>query len=112
MGEITREEGRRTEPALRQTTPLLTVILPVHNEVRTIDELLRRVLATPYEKQVIVVDDGSTDGTAEVLEKWEGHPQVELLSHRKNRGKGGSHPHGPRTCPRPLYDHPGRGPGV
>lgn len=88
MGEIAREEeGRRAEPALRETL-LLTVIVPVFNEVRTIDELLRRVLAASYEKQVVVVDDGSTDGTVEVLERWEGHAEVELLQHSKNRGKG------------------------
>jgi len=91
MGEIARsEEARRAEPVLRPAgeTPLLTVIVPVYNEVGTIDELLRRVLAAPYNKQVIVVDDGSTDGTVELLEKWEGHAQVELLQHSKNRGKG------------------------
>ena len=83
-------EGRRAQSTLRPAneTPVLTVIVPVYNEVGTIDRLLRRVLAAPYEKQVVVVDDGSTDGTTEVLEKWEGHPQVELLQHSKNRGKG------------------------
>jgi dolichol-phosphate mannosyltransferase len=91
MGEIAgEEEVRRAEPALRPASeaPLLTVLVPVYNEVGTIDELLCRVLAAPYEKQVIVVDDGSTDGTVELLEKWEGHAQVELLQHSKNRGKG------------------------
>jgi prepilin-type N-terminal cleavage/methylation domain-containing protein len=64
------------------------VIVPVLNEARTIDEVLRHVLAAPYDKQVIVVDDGSTDGTVGVLETWEGHPNVDLLAHSKNRGKG------------------------
>ncbi|MGO8751788.1 MAG: glycosyltransferase family 2 protein [Thermoguttaceae bacterium] len=68
--------------------PLLTVIVPVFNESATIDQVLRRVLSAPYRKQVIVVDDGSSDGTAEVLEAWEGHPAVELLAHGRNRGKG------------------------
>ncbi len=67
---------------------LLTVIIPVYNESKTIDELLRRVLAAPYSKQVLVVDDGSTDGTTKVLEAWEGRESVELLAHGKNRGKG------------------------
>ncbi len=66
----------------------LSVIIPVYNEVGTIDELLRRVLAAPYPKLVIVVDDGSTDGTAEALERWEGHSQIVLLQHSRNRGKG------------------------
>ncbi len=84
------QESEQAQPAVRRAdeTLLLTVIVPVYNEVGTIDELLRRVVAAPYEKQVIVVDDGSTDGTAEVLERWEGHAQVELLQHSKNRGKG------------------------
>ncbi len=68
--------------------PVLTVIVPVYNEVQTIDELLHRVLAAPYAKQVIVVDDGSSDGTAEVLKSWAGHSHVELLQHSDNRGKG------------------------
>jgi dolichol-phosphate mannosyltransferase len=68
--------------------PILSVILPVYNEAATIDEVIRRVLAAPYAKQVIVVDDGSTDGTLDVLESWEGHASVELLQHSRNRGKG------------------------
>ncbi len=71
-----------------RTTAILTVIVPVYNEVQTIDELLRRVVAAPYWKQVVVVDDSSTDGTVEVLEKWEDHPEVVLLQHTRNRGKG------------------------
>jgi len=74
--------------ATPEEPPLLSVVVPVYNERRTIDELLHRVLAAPYEKQVIVVDDGSTDGTVEMLEKWEEHPRVELLQHSKNGGKG------------------------
>ena len=79
--------------------PLLTVIVPVFNEARTVDELLRRVVdatLTPTlsqrereEKpdiQVIVVDDGSTDATRERLETW--RTLVTVLSHAENRGKG------------------------
>lgn len=73
---------------LPDDVPLLTVIIPAFNEVRTIDELLRRVLAAPYDKQVIVVDDCSTDGTAEALDQWEGGQAVEVLHHGRNQGKG------------------------
>jgi glycosyltransferase involved in cell wall biosynthesis len=45
-------------------------------------------MAAPYEKQVIVVDDGSTDKTADALGEWEGHPQLVLLQHSSNQGKG------------------------
>jgi dolichol-phosphate mannosyltransferase len=71
-----------------KTPPVLTVIVPAYNEAQTIDELLRRVLADPYPKEVIVVDDGSTDGTAKALEAWAGRPGVRLLAHATNRGKG------------------------
>lgn len=67
---------------------LLTVIVPVFNEERTVDELLQRVVAAPYEKQVIVVNDCSTDATAELLEMWAGRHGVEVFTHSANRGKG------------------------
>src|SRR5712692_778829 len=67
---------------------LLTVIIPVFNEAATIEILLGRVLTVPLAKQILVVDDGSTDGTAALLEKWQGHSEVELLRHARNRGKG------------------------
>jgi glycosyltransferase involved in cell wall biosynthesis len=84
------QEVRRaqTGPTSVRETPVLTVIIPVYNEARTIDPLLRRVLAAPYAKQGIGVDDGSTDGTGEILKPWEGYLQVVLLQHGKNRGKG------------------------
>lgn len=72
----------------REAVPLLTIIVPVFNEATTITELMRRVLEAPYRKQVIVVDDGSSDGTTQRLETWEGQPNVELLAHFQNRGKG------------------------
>ena len=84
-----RRRARRTL-RLGSETPVLTVIVPVYNESRTIDELLRRVLAAPYAKQVIVVDDGSTDGTAEVLDSWRRQPRVMILRHSSNQGKGAS----------------------
>jgi glycosyltransferase involved in cell wall biosynthesis len=74
--------------ALSGAIPQLTVIVPVYNEAATIAELLRRVLEVPIEKHVIVVDDASTDGTAEVLDDWQGHPEVDLIRHATTRGKG------------------------
>ncbi len=73
---------------LPETLPVLTVIVPVYNEAGTVDELLGQVFAAPYDKQVIVVNDCSTDGTAAALRKWELRPGVEVLHHDKNRGKG------------------------
>jgi hypothetical protein len=65
----------------------LTVIIPVYNEAVTVVHLLERVLAVSYPKQVILVDDGSTDGTSELLQQWADHPDVVLLRHSHNRGK-------------------------
>ncbi|MCX8118566.1 MAG: glycosyltransferase family 2 protein [Desulfobacterota bacterium] len=64
----------------------LSIIIPVYNEARTILEVLRRVRESPLEKEIIVVDDGSTDGTATLLlEQGRG---LKVLHHEKNRGKG------------------------
>ena len=69
--------------------PLLTVLIPVYNEERTVEALLRRVADGPYPgKEVIVIDDGSTDATPRLLEAWAGRPGFVLLRHDKNRGKG------------------------
>jgi glycosyltransferase involved in cell wall biosynthesis len=64
----------------------LSVIIPVYNEVKTILEVIQRVKATAFEKEIIVVDDGSTDGTREILlNQNEG---IDLLLHETNQGKG------------------------
>lgn len=65
----------------------LSILIPVFNERATILEIIKRVQAVPFEKEIIVVDDGSTDGTRELL------PQVEqqgaiVLYHERNQGKG------------------------
>lgn len=72
----------------RCSSILLSVIVPVYNEERTIDEILRRVIAADCRKELIVVDDASNDRTAEVLQTWQSHPQVTVQRHASNRGKG------------------------
>ncbi|MCA9026016.1 MAG: glycosyltransferase family 2 protein [Planctomycetaceae bacterium] len=69
-------------------TPTLSVIIPVYNEGDTLDEVLRQVLASPFEKQVLVVNDGSTDATSEILAHWVAKGEVEAVHHPTNRGKG------------------------
>ena len=66
---------------------LLSIIIPVYNEAATFRQVLDRVLATPYEKQIIVVDDGSTDGSPDEIRKVT-EPNVEKYFHEKNKGKG------------------------
>lgn len=74
---------------LESKTPPLTVLIPVYNEERTIEELLRRVAEGPYaDKEVIIIDDGSRDGTARLLEAWAHQPGFSVLRHPTNRGKG------------------------
>jgi glycosyltransferase involved in cell wall biosynthesis len=66
---------------------LLSIIIPVYNEAATLRSVLDRVLATPYEKQIIVVDDGSSDGTRAVIDAIT-EPNVIKHFHEKNAGKG------------------------
>jgi glycosyltransferase involved in cell wall biosynthesis len=65
----------------------LSVIIPVYNERETIAAILDRVLATPYDKEIVVVDDCSRDGTRDFLRTYS-HPQVRIFFHEKNQGKG------------------------
>ena len=66
----------------------LTIIIPVYNEIKSIEILLNKVLNIGIEKQVIVIDDYSTDGTREkIIEKFK-HRVDKLILHEKNYGKG------------------------
>jgi hypothetical protein len=76
------------EHSVGARVPLLTVIVPVYNEAPTIGRILARVLSAPYAKQVIVVDDGSTDATPDILRILAERPEVTVLTHDRNRGKG------------------------
>src|SRR5262249_5104659 len=66
----------------------LSIIIPVYNELKTIQEVVSRVQAQPYEKEIIIVDDCSTDGTRELLQETEWPPNVKVFYHAKNKGKG------------------------
>jgi glycosyltransferase involved in cell wall biosynthesis len=68
--------------------PTLSVVIPVFNEVSTLEEVVARVRSVPIDKQVIIVDDASTDGTREKLECLRSLPDVDVLLHEKNQGKG------------------------
>jgi glycosyltransferase involved in cell wall biosynthesis len=66
----------------------LSIVMPVFNEKATLAEIVRRVRAVPIPKQIIVVDDGSTDGTRELLESMRNEPDLLVVFHPHNLGKG------------------------
>jgi len=67
----------------------LSVVIPVYNEARTIREIVERVIAVPIDKEIIVVDDGSTDATPDTLKELRRrHPEVKVLTRAHNAGKG------------------------
>jgi glycosyltransferase involved in cell wall biosynthesis len=65
----------------------ISVVIPVFNEVATIGQVIQRVMGCGYETEVIVVDDASTDGTRDYLQRLE-DPKVHCFYHAVNRGKG------------------------
>jgi glycosyltransferase involved in cell wall biosynthesis len=84
----------------------LSVIIPVYNEINTIEEIVERILAVDLniriwadhanetvvalERELVIVDDGSSDGTRDYLHNLEGHPSFTIIFHTVNQGKGGA----------------------
>jgi glycosyltransferase involved in cell wall biosynthesis len=66
----------------------LSVVIPVFNEVGNIEEILKRVKATKLASEIVIVDDGSQDGTQEVLKKLDKKGGIRVVFHEKNQGKG------------------------
>ncbi len=78
------DEVRRTaSPLFGQ----LSVVMPAYNEMDTIEEIVNRVLASPYTGELVIVDDASTDGTRELLEKLD-DPRIRVCFREQNAGKG------------------------
>ena len=66
----------------------LSVVIPVYNEKKTLSELICRVEAVKLEKEIIIVDDASTDGTRDLLKKYEEQERFKVIYQSKNTGKG------------------------
>lgn len=68
---------------------IVSVVVPVFNEVDTVERALERLVAIPFDKEIIAVDDGSTDGTGALLDRLLQRGRIDiLLKHDSNRGKG------------------------
>ena len=66
----------------------LSIIIPVYNEAKNIQEIIKRVHATKRASEIIIVDDGSQDGTRDILKNMDGKKKVRVILHEKNQGKG------------------------
>jgi glycosyltransferase involved in cell wall biosynthesis len=67
----------------------LSIVIPVYNEKDTLEEVFRLVHQTPYDKEIIAVDDSSTDGSREILDRLaQEYDNVKVIYHDRNQGKG------------------------
>ena len=66
----------------------LSVIIPVYNEFQNIREILKRVQTTGLAWEILIIDDGSTDGTLDILKELDGDDNIRVILHEKNQGKG------------------------
>ncbi|HOJ32507.1 MAG TPA: glycosyltransferase family 2 protein [Candidatus Hydrogenedentes bacterium] len=71
------------------TSVKLSVVIPLYNEVNTLEHVVEKVLAAPFDKEILIVDDGSSDGSGAVADRLEGqHAEIRVFHHTINRGKG------------------------
>jgi glycosyltransferase involved in cell wall biosynthesis len=67
----------------------LSIVMPVYNEQDTLEEIVRRVQATPYEKEIIIVDDASTDNSRQIIDRLAQEANnIRPFYHQQNQGKG------------------------
>ncbi len=78
--------------------PKLSVVIPVYNEKDYIQQVVERVKKVPIDKEIIIVDDASTDGTREVLVKLEQEDGIKVFYHQRNQGKGAALRTGFKHC--------------
>jgi glycosyltransferase involved in cell wall biosynthesis len=84
---VTGQDGARSASARYPEGFLLSVVIPVYNERDTVLRLIERVRAVDIPKEIVVVDDSSTDGTGEILRTLD-PAKVRVIRHERNRGKG------------------------
>jgi len=82
----------------QQAEKSLSVVMPVFNEVSTIEKIVKKVVEQPVVKELIIVDDGSTDGTRDVIKKLSSDSRIKIFFHNKNRGKGAALSTGIKHC--------------
>jgi glycosyltransferase involved in cell wall biosynthesis len=66
----------------------LSIVIPIYNERETLETLIAKVNSVDYEKEIILIDDFSTDGTRKILKKYENKEGFKVLYHNHNQGKG------------------------
>ncbi len=76
----------------------ISVIMPVFNEVKTLEEIVKKVEVLNIDKEIIAVDDGSTDGSLDVLTKLADEGRIKFIRHQKNLGKGAAIKTGLKTA--------------
>ena len=66
----------------------ISIVIPVFNEEKTLTEIIRRVESAPYDKEIILIDDCSSDSSRKILEEYQDRNGFKLLYHDQNLGKG------------------------
>src|SRR5574339_152587 len=66
----------------------LSVVIPVYNEAGNVKEIIKRVQAQQLANEIVIVDDGSTDGTRDLLKELDGKDKLRVILHERNQGKG------------------------
>ena len=87
-GRVSTEPEANLDSPADAERPKLSVVIPVYNEVETLEQVVARVREVGIDMEVILVDDGSDDGSGDLCRRLEDPPLVRAFLHEKNRGKG------------------------